>query len=118
MLSEYFCAACLTNPSLQVAPTTPDVNTSILFKHSPEKVPEEFQCIVDDFLTQCRPRMRELVENASHIPSFLPSWKPELDTDEALTKHISDLCIPAVLGGNPSLLLHDLGGERSDPDKH
>jgi hypothetical protein len=61
--------------------------------------------------------MRYLVKNADDIPTFLPSWIPNLPTDEDLAKHIANLRIPAVSGGRPSLLLHDLGEENSNLDR-
>jgi hypothetical protein len=87
------------------------------FHHTPAKSREEFDRIIDGFLTKCLPRVRELVENANHVPSFLPSWELGPSADENLAKHISELCIPTVSGGRPSLLLHDLGEERKDLDK-
>jgi len=57
--------------------------------------------------------MRDLVTNANNIPSFFPSWQIKMFVDEPFRKHVSDLCIPAVSGGQPSLLLHSLGEERS-----
>jgi hypothetical protein len=101
---------------LPVTPTTPDPNINTALKHSPEKDPEEFQQAINNFLTKCRPRMRELVSNAGDLPSFFPTWKPEPDMDEGLAKHISNLCIPAGSDGEPSLLLHGLG-EENDIDK-
>jgi hypothetical protein len=73
--------------------------------------------MINAFLEKCRPNMRDLVAKAGRVASFLPSWKPSYSTDGGeLTKHISRLCIP-VGGGQPSLLLHDLGEERDDLDR-
>jgi len=54
--------------------------------------------------------MQKLVKKAKHVPSLLPSWKPEFPIDVNLAKHISELHIPTV-SGRPSLLLHALGEE-------
>ena len=78
---------------------------------------EEFDAIIDKFLNQCRPRMRELVKNANHIPSLLPSWESSGSSTDELAKHISGLGIPTVSSGQPSLLLHDLGEEKDDLDR-
>ena len=69
--------------------------------------------MIKNFLEECRPRMRELVQNADNISSFLPLWKPR---DEALDEHISEPGIPDV-SGRPSLLLHNLGEEKNDQDR-
>jgi hypothetical protein len=58
--------------------------------------------------------MQVLVKNAKNLPSLLPSWQPL--TDE-LAEHISGLRIPTVSGGQPSLLLHDLGEVKDDLDR-
>jgi hypothetical protein len=70
--------------------------------------------MISQFLDECRPRMQELVKNAKHVPSLLPSWTPGPSADKKLAKHISGLGIPTVLGRQPSLLLHDLEEEKSD----
>jgi hypothetical protein len=46
--------------------------------------------------------------------SILPSWLP---TDTRLSEHISKLQISVISGGQPSLLLHDLGKQRDDLDR-
>jgi hypothetical protein len=61
--------------------------------------------------------MQELVKNAKHVPSLIPSWKPGPSADKGLAEHVSKLCIPTFVGGQPSLLLHDLGEERTDLDQ-
>jgi hypothetical protein len=53
--------------------------------------------------------------NANDIPSLLPSWKPGQFADDTLKRHMSELQIPAVRG-RPSLLLHNLGEERTKLD--
>src|SRR5271154_5508782 len=60
--------------------------------------------------------MKKLLEEAGHVPSLIPSWKPDERTSEDLAKHISELCIPINSAGNPNMLLHDLGEERDDLD--
>ncbi len=55
--------------------------------------------------------------NANDIPSFLPSWQPEPSADDALKQHMSKLCIPAVRGNRPSLLLHNLGEDKTRLEK-
>src|SRR5277367_4097852 len=86
------------------------------FQHTPAMPTKEFNNMINDFLDKCRPRMRELAENAKNIPSLLPSWKPGHSTDK-FAEHISGLGIPTVSGGQPSLLLHDLGEEMDDLDR-
>ena len=54
---------------------------------------------------------------ANDIASLLPSWKPKQSADATLKRHVSELHIPAV-GGRPSLLLHNLGEERTELDKN
>ena len=59
--------------------------------------------------------MRELVTSADDIASLLPSWKPKQSADATLKRHVSELHIPAVCG-RPSLLLHNLGEQRTGLD--
>ena len=59
--------------------------------------------------------MRQLVMNANKTPSLLPSWKPDQIVDDTLERHLSELHIPTVRG-RPSLLLHNLGEERTKLD--
>jgi hypothetical protein len=95
-------------------PTKGDANSPL--QHTPPKSRDDFDRTISEFLTKCRPRMRELVENADTVQSFFRSWSPGPSVDEKLAKHISGLCIPRI-GGLPSLLLHDLGEERDDLDR-
>jgi hypothetical protein len=85
--------------------------------HTPAMPDAEFDAMINKFLNDCRPTMRKLVENAKNIPSLLPSWKLSPSADPNLAQHISELCIPTVSGGRPSLLLHDLGEEKSNLDR-
>jgi len=50
------------------------------------------------------------------VPSLLPSWKPGPFADQELAKHVSELRIPIIAGGGPSMLLHALGEEK-DSDR-
>ena len=61
--------------------------------------------------------METLVSKAGHIPSFVPSWTPYSSMHPRLSDHIRRLNIPQDKGGLPSLLLHDLGNEKSDLDR-
>jgi hypothetical protein len=79
--------------------------------HTPTKPFKVIDQETSDFLDQCRSRMQELVEQACSGASLLPSWKPGPSADKNLAKHISELCIPILSNGQPSLLLHDLGEE-------
>jgi hypothetical protein len=88
----------------------------LTFQHTPTKPTEEVDAIISEFLDRCRPRMQVLVKNANHVPSLLPSWKPNTSIGK-LAEHISGLAIPIVRSGQPSLLLHDLGEEKDDLDK-
>jgi hypothetical protein len=125
-LADFVVPILLTLPTLySVAPgrqpSTPENKTNPLddaiLQHTPSKPGEEIDSVIDDFLEKHRPRMKALVENANHIPSLIPSWKLDDSADELLAKHVSELCIPTVSGGQPSLLLHDLGEERTGMDK-
>lgn len=53
--------------------------------------------------------MQELVKNAGDVTSLLRPWELDPSSDGKLAKHIRELCIPKVSGGQPSLLLHKLG---------
>jgi len=85
-------------------------------KHTPILPHEDFDSKIDAFLDECRPRMRKLLQNANHVPSFFPSWKPRYPANGDFAEHISKLRIPTVSGGRPSLLLHNLGKESSKLD--
>ena len=87
------------------------------FQHTPEKSKKDFQDSIRLFLDDCRPAMKTLVSKAGHIPSFMASWTPGASIDPRLSDHILRLNIPQDKGGLPSLLLHDLGEEKSDLDK-
>lgn len=88
------------------------------FQHTAEKGKKDFQDSIQVFLDDCRPAMETLVSKAGHIPSFMPSWTPGSSMDPRLSDHILRLNIPQdSKGGLPSLLLHDLGEEKSDLDK-
>ena len=62
--------------------------------------------------------METLASKAGDIPSFMPSWTPgPMDSVPHLEDHMLRLKIPQDKSGLPSLLLHDLGEEKSDLDK-
>ena len=91
--------------------------TNVL-QHTPEKDMKDFEDSIQEFLDECRPGMETLVSKAGDIPSFMPSWTPgPMDSVPHLSDHILRLKIPRDKGGLPSLLLHDLGEEKSDLDK-
>ena len=91
--------------------------TNVL-QHTPEKDMKDFEDSIQEFLDECRPGMETLVSKAGDIPSFMPSWAPgPMDSVPHLSDHILRLKIPRDKGGLPSLLLHDLGEEKSDLDK-
>ena len=73
--------------------------------------PEEVDELINQFLEKCRPRMRDLVSMANETSSFLPIWEPKKHIDPRFRKYIRSLQIPVVSGGQPSLLLHNLGVE-------
>jgi len=79
--------------------------------------PGEIDKLIDQFLSKHRPRIQELVNSVDDIPSFLPSWKPGPSADEAFKRHMSKLCIPAIGGNRPSLLLHNLGEDKTELEK-
>ena len=89
-----------------------------VLQHTPEKGKEDFRDSIQEFFDECRPEMETLVSKAGDIPSFMPSWTPgSMDSVPHLSDHILRLNIPQDKGGLPSLLLHDLGEEKSDLDK-
>jgi hypothetical protein len=88
-----------------------------IFQHSTPLPSEDFDANLNSFLEQCRPTMRRLVMNAKHVPSLIPSWNPAPSADKGLAEHISKLCTPTGEDSRPSLLLHDLGEEKSALDK-
>jgi hypothetical protein len=59
--------------------------------------------------------MQGLVMDANDITSLLPSWKSKHSEDAILKNHVSELHIPAVRG-RPSLLLHNLGEQKTKLD--
>ena len=50
----------------------PEGFSNLSFQPTPLKSRDELDGIITAFLTRCRPHMRELVENADNLPSFLP----------------------------------------------
>ena len=72
---------------------------------------------IDNFLDKCRPRMKALVEWTYQGLSLLPSWKLEPSADSNLARHVSELHIPILSNGRPSLLLHGLGEEKDHLDR-
>jgi hypothetical protein len=81
-------------------------------KHTPPKPREKLDNMISEFLDKCRPKMHELVKKAVDGSSLLPTWIPERAPSKEFADHMTELCIPTVSGGQPSLLLHDLGEER------
>jgi len=64
---------------------------------------------INTILEKCRPRMNALVKQAyQHLP-LLRSWKLGSPADSNLAKRVSELSIPVLSNGRPSLLLHGLG---------
>jgi len=57
--------------------------------------------------------MAQLIKNATDVTLLLPTWKGAVP---AIADHVSNLKIPTVHGGWPSLLLHDLGRKSSAAD--
>ena len=90
---------------------------SLMVSNTPGKSKKDFQDSIQLFLDDCRPAMKTLVSKAGHIPSFMASWTPSASMDPRLSDHILRLNISQDKGGLPSLLLHDLGEEKSDLDK-
>jgi len=70
---------------------------------------------IREYLDKCRPKMQQLIKNADDVSLLLPLWTNE-NAVPALAKHISNLKIPSTHGGQPSLLLHNLGEEKSRAD--
>jgi len=87
------------------------------FQSTPEKSKKDFQDSIQLFLDDCRPAMETLVSMAGDISSFMASWTPSSSMHPSLSDHIRQLNIPRDKGGLPSLLLHNLGEEKSDLDR-
>ena len=119
-LFEYGTSKSLVSTGLDLL-STPKLGVqdsfAIGFQQTPEKGKKDFQDSIWVFLNDCRPAMETLVSKAGDIPSFMPSWKPSTSMDPRLSDHIRQLNIPRDKGGLPSLLLHDLGEEKSDLDR-
>jgi len=119
-LFEYGTSKSLVSTGLDLL-STPKLGVqdsfAISFQQTPEKSKKDFQDSIWVFLNDCRPAMETLVSKAGDIPSFMPSWKPSTSMDSRLSDHIRQLDIPRDKGGLPSLLLHDLGEEKSDLDR-
>jgi hypothetical protein len=99
-------------------PTTPENKTDDqTLIHTPPKTIKELRGTINAFVEKHRPRMQTLLANAGDVSLLLPSWKLGPSADEGLAKHVSGLGIPTDLGGQPSLLLHDLGEQKYDLDK-
>ena len=65
---------------------------------------EELQAHINTFLEELRPHIKKFLSNAS-----LPTWLPlGPGIDEPTQEFYEKLGIPSV-GGNPNLLLHQLG---------
>jgi hypothetical protein len=82
--------------------------------HSPMYLSKKGMSI-EAFFDQGRPRMVELLTNTGNVP-VIPSWEPSYSADEKLVDHISKLRIPKGTNGRPSLLLHNLGEEKNEPE--
>ena len=105
------------NRKLEVATPPTSVPLDRPLEHTLAKPQKDIDREINRFLHQYRPKMRELVEKASHGSSLLPSWELGPSADEKLAKHISELSIPRLSSGLPSLLLHGLGEEKDSLDR-
>jgi len=107
--------------STSLDPSTPRIGVQDLFTNgfqpTPEKSKQDFQDAIQLFLNDCRPAMETLVSMAGDIPSFMASWTPSSSMHPSLSDHIRRLNIPRDKGGLPSLLLHNLGEEKTDLDR-
>jgi hypothetical protein len=113
---DFLNSVTATNPLDPIGPLSTDFNQPVPL-HTPEKGKKDFQDSIQLFLNDCRPAMETLVSKAGDIPSFMASWTPGSSMDPRLSDHIRRLNIPRDKGGLPSLLLHDLGEEKSDLDR-
>ena len=71
------------------------------------------------FVDQRRENIRQLLNNAGDISSLIPSWVPGQSVDSGDKDFVDDivqLAIP-VVNQVPSLLLHDIGEERTHLDQ-
>lgn len=106
-----------TSPISSVTSATPLKTTFGVLKHTPVKAKQETSRIIEEFLNDHRVQMRELVKQACCGESPFSFWKPESPTDTKLAEHLSELAIPTLASGRPSLLLHDLGEEKDTLDR-
>jgi hypothetical protein len=61
------------------------------------------QALIDKFMTELRPVLKEFLRKPR-----LPIWKPPENVDEDTRRFYDNLAIPAIHENRPSLLLHNL----------
>lgn len=89
------------------------------FNDTPKKTRKQMQDDIVQFVDQRRENIRQLLNNAGDISSLIPSWVPGqcVDSgDKDFVDNIVQLAIP-VVNQVPSLLLHDIGEERTHLDQ-
>ena len=94
-------------------------NTQGGLRDTSERTRTQIQDEILEFVDQRREKMRQLLENAHDVSSLIPSWVPGHSNhlaDADFVDNISKLAIP-VVNQVPSLLLHDIGEERTDLDQ-
>ncbi len=93
-------------------PKTPQISSppDQLLEHTPVKPLKQLDGEIKAFLDKCRPTMQKLVQKALEVASQLPSWIGALAHQELMSR-VSNMHIPTIADGSPSLLLHGLGEE-------
>lgn len=101
MSLQYTCLSSLTSFTLA---SSNDIFESPSADYQVEK-------LVQNFLQEIEGSILEVVAGRASIPTWTP---PDVDIDPADQRHITNLKIP-ILGGKPSLLLHNWGLFSSNP---
>ena len=91
----------------------------VAFSDKPKKTRKQIQGEIVQFVDQRRENIRQLLTNAGDGSSLTPSWVPGQSVDfgdKDFVDNIAQLAIP-VVNQVPSLLLHDIGEERTHLDQ-
>lgn len=86
---------------------------------TPKKTRKQMQDEIVQFVDQRRENIRQLLNNAGDVSSLILSWVPGQSVDfgdKDFVDNIAQLAIP-VVNQVPSLLLHDIGEERTHLDQ-
>jgi len=91
----------------------------VAFCDTPKKTRKQTQDEIVQFVDHRREKIRQLLNNAGDVSSLIPSWVPGQCVDfgdKDSVDNIAHLAIP-VVNQVPSLLLHDIGEERTHLDQ-